>query len=63
MGRYLNRAEASRLPETEWCRLDSDEIYIDDPINFLSAVPDKYGFVFSASFNFYFTDLIFTAIS
>jgi len=40
-----------------WCRLDSDEIYIDDPIAFLSAVPDKYGLVFSASFNFYFTDV------
>lgn len=40
-----------------WCRLDSDEIYIDDPIGFLSGVPDKYGFVYSASFNFYFTDV------
>ena len=40
-----------------WCRLDSDEIYIDDPVCFLANVPDRYGFVFSASFNFYFTDI------
>jgi len=43
-------------PGDWWCRLDSDEIYIDDPVRFLADVPDKYGFVFSASFNFYFTD-------
>jgi Glycosyl transferase family 2 len=40
-----------------WCRLDSDEIYIDDPHRFLANVPDKYGFVYSASFDFYFTDV------
>jgi len=43
-------------PGDWWCRLDSDEIYIDDPIRFLADVPNKYGFVYSASFNFYFTD-------
>jgi hypothetical protein len=43
-------------PGDWWCRLDSDEIYIDDPAHFLGKIPDKYGFVFSASFNFYFTD-------
>jgi Glycosyl transferase family 2 len=44
-------------PGDWWCRLDSDEIYIDDPVRFLAGVPDKYGFVLSATFNFYFTDL------
>ncbi|MBI5265028.1 MAG: glycosyltransferase family 2 protein [Bradyrhizobium sp.] len=44
-------------PGDWWCRLDSDEIYIDDPARFLAEVPDKYGFVLSATFNFYFTDL------
>lgn len=44
-------------PGDWWCRLDSDEIYIDDPGRFLSGVPSKYGFVFSASFDFYFTDV------
>jgi glycosyltransferase involved in cell wall biosynthesis len=44
-------------PGDWWCRLDSDEIYIDRPDRFLAGVPGKYGFVFSASFDFYFTDL------
>jgi len=44
-------------PGDWWCRLDSDEIYIDDPISFLGKIPDKYGFVLSATLNFYFTDL------
>src|SRR5262249_8495667 len=44
-------------PGDWWCRLDSDEIFIDDPVHFLARVADKYGFVFSATFNFYFTDV------
>src|SRR3954471_17952615 len=44
-------------PGDWWCRLDSDEIYIDDPRCFLRSIPAKYGFVFSASFDFYFTDI------
>src|SRR5258708_24618925 len=44
-------------PGDWWCRLDADEIYIDDPVRFLAGVPDKYGFVFSATFNYYFTDV------
>jgi hypothetical protein len=44
-------------PGDWWCRLDSDEIYIDDPTRFLADIPDKYGFVLSATFNFYFTDV------
>jgi hypothetical protein len=44
-------------PGDWWCRLDSDEIYVDDPVRFLAGVPDKFGFVLSASFNFYFTDI------
>lgn len=39
-----------------WCRLDSDEIYIDDPRIFLARVPRKYGVVYSASFQYYFTE-------
>ena len=44
-------------PGDWWCRLDSDEFYVDDPGRFLAAIPNKYGFVLSASFNFYFTDV------
>jgi hypothetical protein len=39
-----------------WCRLDADEHYIDDPREFLGRVPRRFGFVESATFNYYFTD-------
>ena len=39
-----------------WCRLDADELYIDDPRAFLAAVPRWYRSVWGASFQFYFTD-------
>lgn len=39
-----------------WCRLDADEIYIDDPRVFLAKVPKEYAVVVSASFEYYFTD-------
>ena len=39
-----------------WCRLDADEIYIDDPRVFLAKIPQKYQAVWSASFQYYFTD-------
>ena len=50
-----NRGIAS--PDDWWCRLDADEIYIDSPALFLQKVPSRYGFVLSATFNFYFTDV------
>jgi glycosyltransferase involved in cell wall biosynthesis len=39
-----------------WCRLDADEIYIDSPREFLAGVPPSYDTVWSASFQYYFTD-------
>jgi glycosyltransferase involved in cell wall biosynthesis len=39
-----------------WCRLDADEIYIDSPREFLASVPPEYDTVWSASFQYYFTD-------
>ncbi|HEU4626226.1 MAG TPA: glycosyltransferase family 2 protein [Steroidobacteraceae bacterium] len=39
-----------------WCRLDADEMYIDSPRDFLARVPPDYDTVWSASFQFYFTD-------
>ncbi|AFY50749.1 glycosyl transferase [Nostoc sp. PCC 7524] len=39
-----------------WCRLDADEIYIDDPRTFLSQVHQKYQAVWNASITYYFTD-------
>lgn len=39
-----------------WCRLDSDEIYIDDPRLFLKDVPKRFDTIYSASFQYYFTE-------
>lgn len=49
---YQDRAE----PGDWWCILDGDEIYIDDPREFLAAVPERYGEVWSSSYQYYFTD-------
>jgi hypothetical protein len=40
-----------------WGILDADEFYIDDPRHFLAGVPERYGEVWSASFEYYFTDV------
>ena len=39
-----------------WCRLDADEFYIDNPRAFLSDVPCEYDLVWTASFQYYFTE-------
>jgi glycosyltransferase involved in cell wall biosynthesis len=39
-----------------WSRLDADEMYIDDPREFLSSVHDECDSVYSSSFQYYFTD-------
>lgn len=39
-----------------WCRLDADELYIDDPRVFLSKVPSRDEGVWNASFQYHFTD-------
>lgn len=44
-------------PGDWWCRLDADEFYIDDPREFLARVGHRYGFVRSATYNVYFTDM------
>lgn len=43
-------------PGDWWCRLDADEIYIDDPRLFLSDVEKPYQAVWAASFQYYFTN-------
>lgn len=40
-----------------WCRLDADEIYIDDPRAFLPTVKPRHQVVYSASAQYYFTDV------
>lgn len=39
-----------------WCRLDGDEFYIDDPREFISALPKKVDHIYNASFQYYFTE-------
>jgi len=39
-----------------WCQLDADEFYIDNPKVFLAKVAKPYDVVWSASFQYYFTD-------
>lgn len=52
----FNQFRAECAPGDWWCRLDSDEIYIDDPREFLAAVPAHHHVVWSASFQFYYTE-------
>lgn len=40
-----------------WCRLDADELYIDDPRRFLDRIAPCFDTVWSASFQYYLTDL------
>jgi glycosyltransferase involved in cell wall biosynthesis len=40
-----------------WCIVDADEQYIDDPRDFLAGVPRRFDQVWSASFEYYLTDL------
>jgi glycosyltransferase involved in cell wall biosynthesis len=44
-------------PGDWWCTLDADEFYVDDPRRFLTSVPERFGEVWSASFEYYFTDV------
>lgn len=39
-----------------WCILDADEIYIDDPPEFLASVPDCYRSVWPQLYSYAFTD-------
>lgn len=40
-----------------WCRLDSDEIYIDNPKEILAQVNKWHHVVYNESYQFYFTDV------
>lgn len=48
----------------DWCcRLDADEIYIDNPRLFLGKIPPRYGVACAAMFTYYFTDKDFETYS
>jgi hypothetical protein len=40
-----------------WCKLDADEIYIDSPRQFLANVPEPFDVVWTASFQYYLTEI------
>jgi glycosyltransferase involved in cell wall biosynthesis len=51
------RQFSNRLrPGDWWCILDADEIYIDDPSEFLAKVPDCYHSVWHQHYTYLFTD-------
>jgi glycosyltransferase involved in cell wall biosynthesis len=50
------RYRAQSTENDWWCRLDADELYIDNPREFLGRVPTSDSVVWSASFQYYFTD-------
>lgn len=55
-GEVLDNYRENATEEDWWCTLDADEIYIDDPRIFLQKVSRQYKVVWSASFQYYFTD-------
>jgi hypothetical protein len=56
-GEVANRAAASARSGDWWCRLDADEFYVDDPREFLSDIPSRFGVVWNLSIQYCFTDV------
>jgi glycosyl transferase family 2 len=52
----FERFRSASDPGDWWCRLDADELYIDDPRTFLRKVPEEHAVVWTASFSYYLTD-------
>lgn len=52
----FNHYRANCSENDWWCLLDADEFYIDNPKIFLAKIPKQYQVVWSASFQYYFTD-------
>lgn len=55
-GRVANAVRASASEGDWWCRLDADEIYVDDPRALLARVGSRYQIVNSLSIDYLFTD-------
>jgi glycosyltransferase involved in cell wall biosynthesis len=56
-GEIANRFLINASARDWWCRLDADEIYVDDPRDFLSRIPAREKIVWSLSIQYYFTDI------
>ena len=52
----FNHYRHEAQPGDWWCRLDADEVYVDDVRAFLSALPAQYQFVWSIYLQFYLTE-------
>ena len=52
----FNHFKAKAAPGDWWCRLDADEIYVDDVRAFLSRVPRHLHFVWSIYLQYYVTE-------
>jgi glycosyltransferase involved in cell wall biosynthesis len=44
-------------PDDWWCKLDADELYVDNPKTFLADVPKRHHVVWGVNFQFYLTDI------
>lgn len=56
-GEIFNHFRSRSDSNDWWCRLDADEIYIDNPRIFLAKVPSQTLCVWSSSFQYYLSDL------
>lgn len=52
----FNRYRSEAAAGDWWCKLDADELYYDNPREFLAAVPRRHHVVWGVNFQFYFTD-------
>jgi hypothetical protein len=52
----FNRFRSEASAGDWWCKLDADELYYDNPREFLAAVPRRHHVVWGVNFQFYFTD-------
>ena len=56
-GEIFNRFKDRAGDGDWWCRLDADEVYVDDLKSFLAAVPRRYHVVWSIHLQYYFSEL------
>ena len=55
-GEVFNHYRHECAPGDWWCKLDADELYYDNPRDFLASVPRHHHVVWGVNFQFYFTD-------
>lgn len=56
IAKVFNMVKSCSKPGDWWCRLDADEVYIDDPHQFLRFVPSIVDTVWSEHYDFWFTE-------